>query len=125
MGFPSVLIRVYGKGPDACFFRDGVISCGSSPPARCPSAHVGSSGLIARFCLTLVPPTQVTVPGVENADLSSIIGSNHFNYMRRMPELLAELALDDCSRYISRGDEEPLPSAGVIARTDSADLPYY
>ena len=37
-------------------------------------------------------------------DLSSVIGSSHFNYNRRMPEILSLLALDDCSKYIGRGD---------------------
>lgn len=42
--------------------------------------------------------------GVENVDLSAIVGTDHFNYNRRMPEILPLLALDDCSKYVGKGD---------------------
>ncbi|CAN0228992.1 unnamed protein product, partial [Ectocarpus sp. 13 AM-2016] len=37
---------------------------------------------------------KVPAVGVENIDLSSIVGSNHFNYNRKMPEILELLDLD-------------------------------
>lgn len=61
------------------------------------------------YRLLLVPAVfgkQVSAVGVENIDLSTVIMSNHFNYNRRMPEILPMLALDDCSQYICRGDPE-------------------
>lgn len=78
----------------------------------------------ARFCHnTVYRDPQVGAPGVENLDLSSIIGTNHFHYNRRMPEVLAALALDDCSRYISRGDDDAVDAsaAGPGGGKDPAD----
>lgn len=46
----------------------------------------------------------MSAAGVENVDLSSVVGSNHFNYNRKMPEILDLLDLDNCSKYIGRGD---------------------
>ena len=66
---------------------------------------------------------QVSAVGVENVDLSPIVGSNHFNYNRRMPEILSLLALDDCSKYIARGDPQDLDSsARLSASTSSASM---
>lgn len=47
---------------------------------------------------------QVSATGVENLDLTEVIKSNHFNYNRKMPEILELLDLDNCSKYIGRGD---------------------
>lgn len=47
---------------------------------------------------------QVSAAGVENLDLTEVIKSNHFNYNRKMPEILEMLDLDNCSKYVGRGD---------------------
>lgn len=41
---------------------------------------------------------------MENLDLTEVIKSNHFNYNRKMPEILDLLDLDNCSKYVGRGD---------------------
>lgn len=65
--------------------------------------------------------------GVENVDLSSVIGSNHFNYNRKMPEILELLDLDNCSKYIGRGDppEESSPAVAAGQRYGSDDVVVY
>ena len=63
---------------------------------------------------------QVSAVGVENVDLSSVVGSNHFSYNRRMPEILSLLALDDCSKYIARGDQPQLNSSRRFSAASTA-----
>lgn len=65
--------------------------------------------------------------GVENVDLSSVVGSNHFNYNRKMPEILELLDLDDTSTYIGRGDsvEESSPTVPAGQRYGSDDVVVY
>lgn len=46
----------------------------------------------------------MSAASVENLDLTEVIGSNHFNYNRKMPEILELLDLDNCSKYVGRGD---------------------
>lgn len=69
------------------------------------------------FCWRSCVCLQVSAVGVENVDLSSVVGSNHFNYNRKMPEILNLLDLDNCSKYIVRGDSREdsssAPAAGV------------
>lgn len=68
--------------------------------------------------------------GVENLDLSTLLGSNHFNYNSRMPEILPLLAFDDCSTYVCKGDQEGVSDSAVelssradeVARSDSFAL---
>lgn len=72
---------------------------------------------------------QVTARGVENEDLTSLIGSDHFKYNRRMPEIMSILSLDDCSKYIAQGDEDPIPTAAAaVSRTSETvvdDIVYF
>lgn len=70
---------------------------------------------------------QVDAAGVENLDVSAVVGSSHFNYNRRMPEILPLLALDDCSTYVCRGNQESISdttlelssSVDDVARADA------
>ncbi|CAB1101295.1 unnamed protein product [Ectocarpus sp. CCAP 1310/34] len=69
---------------------------------------------------------KVSAVGVENVDLSSIVGSNHFNYNRKMPEILELLDLDNTSTYIGRGDspEEISPAVPTGQHFGSDNVVY-
>lgn len=60
--------------------------------------------------------------GVENVDLSSIVGSNHFNYNRKMPEILEVLDLDNCSKYVGRGDSKEDASSAPAPSEEADDM---
>eukprot|EP00904_Undaria_pinnatifida_P012334 jgi/Undpi1/8230/HiC_scaffold_25.g10700.m1 len=80
-------------------------------------------GLVFRaksLSLSVAGIQKVSAVGVENVDLSSVVGSNHFNYNRRMPEILSLLALDDCSKYIARGDPPQLNSSRRFSAASTA-----
>lgn len=62
---------------------------------------------------------QVSAARVENVDLSHIIGSNHFNYNRKMPEILPLLALDECSKYVGMGGAGEDTEGEILAREGS------
>ncbi|CAM9239149.1 unnamed protein product [Pylaiella littoralis] len=88
-------------------------------------------GLVFRaksLSLSVAGIQKVSAVGVENVDLSSVVGSNHFNYNRKMPEILELLDLDNCSKYIRRGDpggdSSPAP-AGVDGGGSGVDGVVY
>lgn len=98
-------------------------------PNRLYSHHCAPAVVVATAAVLVVVivhgggggAKQVSAVGVENVDLSSVVGSNHFNYNRRMPEILSLLALDDCSKYIGRGDSRgDLDSSSRLSASNSS-----
>eukprot|EP00903_Cladosiphon_okamuranus_P012128 g11379.t1 len=84
-------------------------------------------GLVFRaksLSLSVAGIQKVPTPGVENLDLTDVIKSNHFNYNRKMPEILEMLDLDNCSKYIGRGDplerenNPPAASGAVLENSE-------
>lgn len=71
-------------------------------------------------CTVVCVHHQVPAAGVENLDLTEVIKSNHFNYNRKMPEILELLDLDNCSKYVGRGD--PLESEGSSSAAAGAGV---
>ena len=65
---------------------------------------------------------KVSAEGIENLDLTSVIGSNHFNYNRKMPEILELLDVVNCSTYVARGDPRQEPPSAAAAAAAPARL---
>lgn len=105
--------------------RLATLECSSCLHCECScDHHLHSLPCPENLLLVVEIVEKVNAAGVENLDLSSVVGSSHFNYNRRMPEILPLLALDDCSTYVCRGNQEAISDTTLELSSSTDDVAH-